>query len=521
MIEGLPLGRGFAPSGPITWFVALYAGIGTIVTWLSHNADTLQFPGVLRPVAALEVTLFRIYADLSVLRLTVALFVSLLSLWAVWAIARFGYKQAGSAGALAGGLLAAALPIVLDMSVQTRPYGVAWSFALLAAAAAATGRERSRALRAGVCLGVAVASRIDMVMVGPLVLLVLCLDSNDSKQISRAVRIFAAASMISFLLVAPWYLPHLVDNLRNILSVRILHTLPNAGGAAFEAWRTWLAAGIATPLIVALAGLLTASLTRRWIAVACGVWLLVLAVLGSHPDSFGLRHDGALVVAIIIAAPLGLRMLGAFCQGTNKQVFSAVLVIFACAPALWYGLKTTASLARSRAPDDSITWIEQHVPPGKRVFAQGLSFQTLLPTAEAGERLWSQVVEPNAWLGKWDYDVAKCGYGGFPPLRVMSEDHLAQDRGNRRRYYILAAPVSSDRPRYDLWIVSEGSFYDLHANEAMDRLCKEGGVYLHRGAPISQLPAPAASWPGLDSEGTYIYRVAPGSCAGAGQGGDP
>ena len=95
--------------------------------------------------------------------------------WAVWAISRFGYKQAGGTGALAGGLLAAALPIVLEMSIQARPYGIAWSFALLAAAAAATGRERSRALRAGVCLGVAVASRIDMVMVGPLVLLVLCL----------------------------------------------------------------------------------------------------------------------------------------------------------------------------------------------------------------------------------------------------------------------------------------------------------------------------------------------------------
>src|ERR1700683_2042776 len=222
MIEGVPLGHGFAPSGPITWFVALYAGMDTIVTWLSHDANTLQFPRLLRPVAALEVTLFRIYADMSVLRLTVAFSVSLLSLWAVWGISRFGDKQAGSAGALAGGLLAAALPIVLEMSIQARPYGIAWSFALLAAAAAATGRERSRALRAGICLGIAVASRIDMVMVGPLVLLVLCLDSKDGNEIARAMVTFAVASLISFLLIAPWYLPHLIDNLRNILSVRIL-----------------------------------------------------------------------------------------------------------------------------------------------------------------------------------------------------------------------------------------------------------------------------------------------------------
>ena len=206
-------------------------------------------------------------------------------------------------------------------------------------------------------------------------------------------------------------------------------------------------------------------------------------------------------------------MFGAFWPGANKQVFSDALVIFACVPALWYGVETTLSLARSSVPNNAVTWIEQHVAPGTRVFAGGMSLQTLLPTAEAGERLWSEVVGPNAWLGKWAHDVAKIGYGGFRPLRVMSEDHLAQDRANRRRYYILAAPVSTNRPRYDLWIVSEGGFYDLHANEVIDRLCEEGGVYLHRGPPIPQLPAPSASWPGPASEGTNIYRVAPGSCA--------
>ena len=96
----------------------------------------------------------------------------------------------------------------------------------------------------------------------------------------------------------------------------------------------------------------------------------------------------------------------------------------------------------------------------------------------------------------------------------MSDEHLYQERGVYRRFYILGASVDSRRPRYDLYVVSDGGRFDVPLAEAARRICAEGGVLVHFGEPIAGLPAPAASW--VHAPGGYVTRIhvvtRPGSC---------
>jgi hypothetical protein len=152
------------------------------------------------------------------------------------------------------------------------------------------------------------------------------------------------------------------------------------------------------------------------------------------------------------------------------------------------------------------------VPAGTPVYVDFGRFRTLLPTPQAADRLWADVAAPDAWLGKYRHDMARFELGDAPPLRVMSTDRLDSDRGNRRRFFILGAAGQPERPRYDLWSVSYGSFFDLPPATAIERLCRDGGVYLHSGTPIGKLPSPTMSWARPDGNSAYIYRIAPGGC---------
>lgn len=119
---------------------------------------------------------------------------------------------------------------------------------------------------------------------------------------------------------------------------------------------------------------------------------------------------------------------------------------------------------------------------------------------------------PTAWSAKYTHDMEKYGLAGARPLRVMADDRLASDRGNRRRFYILGADLAPGAPRYDLWSVSYGGFFDLTPEAAYTRLCREGGVYLHAGVPLPGWPSPAMSWIRRDQNSTYIYRVSAAGC---------
>jgi hypothetical protein len=167
---------------------------------------------------------------------------------------------------------------------------------------------------------------------------------------------------------------------------------------------------------------------------------------------------------------------------------------------------------RSLTPDTSVAWIEANIPPGTPVYVDSGQFRSLLPTPKSADRLWADVASPYAWKEKYLHDIARYDLDGGEPLRVMADDRMAADRGNRRRFYMLGLPGQPGRPRYTLRLVSYGGFFDLQPKAAITRLCDEGGVYLHSGAAIPGLPAPAKSWVRRDGNSTYIYRIAAGGC---------
>jgi hypothetical protein len=309
---------------------------------------------------------------------------------------------------------------------------------------------------------------------------------------------------LAFLVVAPWYLLHFADNVRQILSVRILGAADH-GAQAFQT-------DLVLPLAAALIGLLVGGWRRNWPVLGCFAWLGLNALVALRPSEHGLQHDGALIAMIVALAPLGVSILIDRVAVLRPFLICAFLVSAIVAPGVKQGIVTAFAHGRSLAPDTSVAWIEANIPPGTPVYVDSGQFRSLLPTPKAADRLWGDVASPYAWKEKYLHDMALYDLDGPEPLRVMAADRMDADLGNRRRFYMLGASGQSDRPRYELRPVSYGGFFDLPPKAAIDRLCDEGGVYLHSGAAIPDLPPPAKSWVRPDGNSTYIYQVAAGGC---------
>ena len=501
LLEGeTPINK-YAPSGPLTWLSAAYGGVKALFKLIANGADVAGFPPILRPPAALQSTLFELYGDLSGLRLAAVIAALLLTLAAIVAACRLGRALGGTAGEIMAGLMAASLPIFVEMSTETRPYGWAWAFALMALAAAAEGR---RSASAGIFLGLAIGSHVDMLRVVPLVLLLQWRGMETGGPPWRALGKTLGIAAIAFVLIAPWYPLHLADNVRQIVSVRIL----SAADRGSQAFQTYLA----LPLAAALTGLLVGGWRRDWPVLGCFVWLGLNALLAVRPSVHGLQHDGALIVMMVALAPLGVAILIDNVAKLRPFLICAVLVSVVVAPGVKQGIMTAFVHGRSLAPDSSVAWIEANVQPGTAVYVDSGQFRSLLPTPKAADRLWADVASPYAWKEKYLHDIARYGLDSIEPLPVMAADRMAADLGNRRRFYILGLPGQTDRPRYELRPVSYGGFFDLQPKAAVARLCEEGGVYLHSGSAIPDLPDPVQSWIRPDGNSTYIYQVAAGGC---------
>jgi len=390
------------------------------------------------------------------------------------------------------------------MSTETRPYASAWAFALIALALGGVGKPGARIGATGIFLGLAVGSHIDMLRIVPLVLLLQWRRAETSRPPWAEFGRTLGVALVAFLLVAPWYLPHLLDNLRQIVTVRVLGATDH-GSALFQTY-------IALPLAAALIGLFLSAMRRNWPALGCFLWLGFNAALALRPSEHGLHHDGALLVMMVALAPLGVAVLFERLTVLRPFLIGAIFVAVIVAPSVKQGIMTAFVHGRSLTPDRSIAWIEQNIPPGTPVYVDSGQFRSLLPTQKSADRLWADVASPHAWKEKYLYDMARHGLDHDEPLRVMAADRMAADRGARRRFYMLGAAGQAERPRYDLRSVSYGSFFDLPPKAAIDRVCDEGGVYLHAGAAIPDLPPPAIAWVRRDGNSTYIYRVAAGGC---------
>ena len=508
LLEGLPPGYKHVPSAVITWLVALYAGLQTAVAWLLGTVDP-SMPPLLKPLAAMERVLFGDYADFGRLRLLIVGLQMALGSLAAAGIAWLGHRIAGLRGALAGGVLAAALPLFVEYTAQTRSYSFAWSLALLAFVGVFAAANHWKLVTGAIFIGLAIATRVEMALCLPVLLLEIAATEPRGRRL-RAAAIFLAITIACFLLAAPWYLTSLAGNLRQILDVRFL-VVADATTGPGEVMRSLVWSGLGLPLLLTILALAIGGTAHRtWRYVAYAAWLVILTTMALRQSGGGVRHDGALFVLVVATVPLAVSMLSGSSgkPGLGQLMAWAVVGLFGIT-AVGAGANAAWRYRNNAIHGDPVRWLEANVPAGTTVYLSDL-FAVPLPTEQSAEALWTEAARPDAWRAKFARAAQRLGLERGRQPRAMSEDPMQLERASRRRWFILGAPLASGRPRYDIRLVGVGSVFGLSVDAVVDQLCKEGGVYISNGAPIDRLGPPSMAWRSAGQHQLAVYFVPAG-----------
>lgn len=512
LLEGLAPGYKHVPSAPITWLVALYAGLQTGMAWLFGTTDP-SMPPLLKPLAAMERVLFGDYADFGSLRLLIVGLQTALGSLAAAGIAWLGNRLAGVRGALAGGMLAAALPLFVEYAVQTRSYSFAWSLALLSFVGVFAAASQRKVVSGAIFIGLAIATRVEMALCLPVLLLEIAAIEPRGRRL-RAAAMFLGIAIVCFCLAAPWYLTSLAGNLRQILDVRFL-VIADARIGPAEVMRSLMLSGLGLPLLVTVLALAIGGAARRtWRFVAYAAWLAILAAMSLRQSAGGVRHDGALFVMVVATVPLAVSMLSApNWKPRLAQLLASAVVFLLCVTAVGAGAYSAWQYRNNAVHGDPVRWLEANVPAGTTVYLSD-SFAVPLPTEQSAEALWTEAARPDAWRAKFARAAQRLGLEPGRQPRAMSEDPMQLERAARRRWFILGAPLASGRPRYDIRLVGVGSVFGLSVDAVVDHLCKEGGAYISDGAPIDRLGPPKIVWRSAGRHQLAVYFVAAGRPCG-------
>lgn len=505
LLEGLPPPYKAAPAGPTTWLAFAYAA-GSAITHLAlpDEADR-SLPWQIRPFAAINRALFELYRDITPLHRLVAAVSAAMSLAAVVAAARMGLARAGAAGALLLGGLAAALPLFVEYSCQARSYSMAWSLALVAWSVAAVHSGRHRRAITAVIMGLAIASRIEMVLLLPLILLEF-IERPGLEPLVMTIWRLLRTTALTAVVMAPWLLTHLLGNLRTIATVRLTGPLQSASGWGVLSELSW-AQGLGPLVIVVLVGVgLALSVRKVRLLLLYGYALLLLATSLLFGSGFGMRHDAPAVIALVGA---GCYALGAWRARFPRSVWVAAGVAVAL-PAV-QGVRQAIHDRRSIPVEASTAWIEEHVPDGARVFlVNEASMRLPLPTPEASQRLWAEVTSDAAWRRKFEAGLSRFNLSAGSLPRALSEENLVQDRGNYRRWFILGSPTTAPIPRYDLHVSGFSATFGLKDIESA--LAATDCWVVWRGS-LEEKPAvlgdPIMQWVGRPDSSVYIFATPP------------
>jgi hypothetical protein len=298
LLEGAPLGFKFAPAAVTTWVGFVYGAAQWVfnsVTSMGSGLDRLVLP-----LVTLDQTLFDVYSDMTGLYATiiaVSLFTSLLG---VYGGLRIGRHFAGWPGAVLAGGLAAVTPQLSWYAVQSRPYAPAWSLTVLSISIMLTCNGSRRWAWAGMIFGLAVASRIEMLLTVPLILWLMWVMADDEDVVRSGARMVAVA-ILTFFVSAPWFISHLVGNVRKMITVvavgqELLKPRPIAEFLLDE--------GLVIAAIAMILGVMYRCRTDRWKAwVALGYLLFLGVGFFGITTSAALRHAGhVFVIAIVLSA---------------------------------------------------------------------------------------------------------------------------------------------------------------------------------------------------------------------------
>lgn len=502
VLEGMTPGFRFAPAAAMTWPSFAYGAAAWVVEIAFPSGD-VQAPPILRPVVALDQALFEIYSDLTGLRgVLIAWSIALTSLAAL-GLAWLGARRAGWLGAVLTGGLFGLLPIIVVVSVQGRPYGAAWSLGALAVVAAGIGRGNRRLVASGGLLGLAIATRIEMLLLAPLIGWEFWLRRDRDRSLGASLAALLAVALVSASLAAPWYVTHLVGNLRKIVTVSVYTSRIDPTGPVVIDMLWWQGMALFLPLLAVGLALQTRRDGNK--AVALGGYLLLLLVAGS----FGIgprfiMHQGYLLVGLVASAPYALRGLASWIPPGRRGWLVLVVLSALALPAY----RTALLVAAERAgwvEHDAVDWIEEHVPPGTKIFFSTYNTRIPLPTTRTSDSLWNEVAGSDAWRHNLERRLPALGFAlGFEP-RALSFDHLVQQQGKQRRFFILGGPYQPDRPRYEFHFLPniDPSLAEYRAH--LIEFCRGRGVLWHYGPPLDALTGWERAWLAPNGTGVFLY----------------
>jgi hypothetical protein len=264
--------------------------------------------------------------------------------------------------------------------------------------------------------------------------------------------------------------------------------------------------GLGLAAILLLAGLVFNTSGKRRTHGVLLIIVIVLLLTMLKPTPYGLRHHGATVVAIIVLCPLALTRL----RETHAHAALALSVLLLIVPAV-----NAASLIiadhHDYMPDQATAWVEEHVPPGTTVYLSP-TLNDPLPTTQSADSLWSAVTDSQAWQTKFRQGLLRFNISQERIPRALSEENLVQERGNRRRWFILGGRPEVKAPRFDIKIISGGSPFDITPGDAISEYLRSGGVLILRQSRQpeflklgKELGMPNAAWIDKQGQGTLVY----------------
>jgi hypothetical protein len=497
--EGMAPGLKHTPAGPQTWVGWLFAAALSAHDLVVADPEQCGESWKTRPFLAVDSALFALYANPVPLRQFMLALQFLIALAGVYAAFRLGYQRGGLGTALVIGGLVATLPLFVEFAGMTRPYSDAWSFVLLALATAAAESGRRRWLGSGIFLGLAVASRIEMLAAAPLVLWEFWNRPEPGAFRASLVRLGTTALLVT-LLTAPWLLSSLVGNLRNIASVRVAGQFHSDAPRLDTLRDLVVGQGLGIFLVVLVIGLVTIQWapTARWRPLAVYLGLLVLSMfVGPYQP---MRYHAVVILALLSCGALATAAVLRRWLRLTAPLIALVLLV--------PGARSVLLVQQNRAqgvPDEAVRWLEERVPAGTVVYlSPAFELCPPLPTAAAADRIWREVTDDNAWRLKFGRGLSRFGLATDHMPRALSEENLVMERSNARRWFILGGQAGEARPRYDVRLYCFSPTFGVQY--LAEEFARTGGVLIwRRQAPLAQLGQPVAQWGDPEHGGTAVF----------------
>lgn len=499
--EGISPGWGSVPAGPQTWIGWFYAA-GRSGWEMPRPQGGATVPLVLKPYMAIDQALFKTYEDLSGLR-QLLLWISLVvALAGVYGGYRLGAKYGGAAGGLLMGGLVAVLPMYIEFSGIAKSCSDAWMLAILAISCAATMAGTKRRWLPGVLLGLAIGSRIDMVLVAPLVLWALW-DNPEAGPAWKGMLTTLALALAATLLSAPWAVQGFVGILRNIGLSRVTGywttESPRLTTLKSLAWGE----GLGPVLLATIIGLFllpAGARLKRGVLVGFAALMAATMFAGDYQP---MRYHGGPLIALLTCAAVAV---GALLQQWPRPAVALAALLLALP--LVQSVRAAISMKSSYVPETSTEWIDEHVPAGTTVYLHpGFIARAILPTEAAADAIWRVLTDDQAWRIKLQDGFRRFSLPEGRLPRALSEDNLCKDRGGCRRWFILGGGRSS-RPRYDVRLVPMSATFGLQRGTLVAEFKRTGGVVVWRtraGGMPEGLGEPWVKWLSRNGEGTLIF----------------